>query len=66
MAEAKIRQSEYYYVDLKQLRIYNGYTIRELCKKIKIDPINYYRMERGELPIDEDLYKKIVLIICDV
>jgi transcriptional regulator with XRE-family HTH domain len=61
MNKAKIRKIEYYYVGLKQIRIDKGYTIRGLCKKLRIDPSNYSKMERGKLPIDEDLYKKIIL-----
>lgn len=62
MIKAKIRKTEYYYVDLRQIRIDKGYTIRELCKKLKMDPSNYSKMEQGELPMDEDLYKKIVIL----
>ncbi len=37
-------------IRLRAYRIWNGFTLRSMCKLIKYDPSNYSKVERGLMP----------------
>ena len=61
--QAKLRQVTYLPVDLKAMRCESGLTLREMCKRLNIDPSNYSKIERGLLPLTEELYQEISKVI---